>query len=242
MASKPAPKEAPPKATKPAARKKAAGVAVPARKRVDWDAVERDFRTGKFTQRELADKYGVTHGAIGKRAREKGWQKDLTAEIRQATNAKLVQELVASEVAKGSQEVANTVLIAAEVNKQVILAHRTGLQDITKVKRALLEQIEQAASNLPDLAEVIETLRKPDEKGMDRVNDAMHKAMSRSALVDDLKKLADVDERVRKGEREAFGLDEDHSKNKEGNDRPKLSDTELAVRITNLMARARGKA
>ena len=30
--------------------------------------------------------------------------------------------------------------------------------------------------------------------------------MSRSGLVDDLKKLAEIDERVRKGEREAFAI------------------------------------
>jgi hypothetical protein len=30
--------------------------------------------------------------------------------------------------------------------------------------------------------------------------------MTRSGLTDDLKKLAEVDERVRKGEREAFGI------------------------------------
>ena len=51
-------------------------------------------------------------------------------------------------------------------------------------------------------------VRKPDDNGIDRANDALRKAMSRSALVDDLKKLADVDEKVRKGEREAFGLDD----------------------------------
>ena len=211
MASKPAPKKAPPTAKaadKPAARQKAVGIGAFTRRKTDWDAVERDYRTGKFTQRELANKYGVTHGAVGKQAREHGWKKDLTDEIRRATNAKLTEQLVSSEVAKGSQQVANTIAAAAEVNTRVILGHRAGLQAITNVKRTLLAQIEQAASLLPDLAEVIEMVRQPDDNGMDRANDALRKAMSRSALVDDLKKLADVDEKVRKGEREAFGLDD----------------------------------
>ena len=93
------------------------------------------------------------------------------------------------------------------MNNQVILAHRHGLQELTSVKRTLLDQIQQAAALLPDLAEVVEMVRQPDDNGVDRANDALRKAMSRSALVDDLKKLADVDEKVRKGEREAFGLD-----------------------------------
>lgn len=243
MATSPAGKQSAPRKTttkKPAApAKKRAGIAAPARGKTDWDAVERDYRTGKFTQRELADKYGVTHGAVGKRAREREWKKDLTAEIRQATNARLTEQLVANEVAKGIQQVANTVAAAAEVNTRVILSHRAGLQAITNVKRTLLEQIEQAAHLLPDLEEVIEMVRKPDDNGMDRANDALRKALSRSALVDDLKKLADVDEKVRKGEREAFALDEDPDKRKQTDDKPKLTDVELALRVANLMAKGK---
>lgn len=201
---------------------------------MDWDAVERDYRTGKFTQRELADKYGVTHGAIGKQARAGAWEKDLTAEIRQATNARLVSELVSSEVAKSSQEVAKTVLVAAEANAQVILGHRTGLKRITSIKETLLNQIEQAAQNLPDLAEVIEMVRNPDENGVDRANDAMRKAMSRTALVDDLKKLTEVDERVRKGEREAFNIDA-KGEDPDSQAGKSLTDAERAVRLLHFL-------
>ena len=208
MASKPAPKKAPPIATKPAARKKAVGTAVPGKRRTDWEAVERDYRTGRFTLRELETKYGVNNSTISRRADKHGWTQDLSSAIKQATNAKLIQSIVAAECSTAQQNAAETVLVAAEVNKQVILAHRKGLQELTSVKRALLDQIQQAAAMLPDLAEVIEIVRNPDDNGIDRANDALRKAMSRSALVDDLKKLADVDEKVRKGEREAFGLDD----------------------------------
>lgn len=232
MANAPSPKKAKPAAKSPAARSTAA--AAPARRRVDWDAVERDYRTGKFTQRELADKYGVVHGAIGKQARAGAWEKDLTAEIRQATNARLVSELVSSEVAKSSQEVAKTVLVAAEANAQVILGHRTGLKRITSIKETLLNQIEQAAQNLPDLAEVIELVRSPDENGQDRANDALKKALSRTALVDDLKKLAEVDERVRKGEREAFNIDA-KVEDPDSQGGKTLTDAERAVRLMHFL-------
>jgi hypothetical protein len=36
--------------------------------------------------------------------------------------------------------------------------------------------------------------------------------MERPQLVEDLKKLADIDERIRKGEREAFDLDKEKDK------------------------------
>ena len=232
---------------KPAAPKKAAGVAAPAlantaaktpgKRRADWDAIERDYRTGKFTLRELEAQHGVSYAQISRKATEHRWTKDLREVIKHATDAALLRETVTN----AQKDVTETVLVAAEVNKQVILAHRHGLQAITQVKRTLLDQIQQAAALLPDLAEVIEMVRQPDDNGIDRANDALRKAMSRSALVDDLKKLADVDEKVRKGEREAFDLDLDPAKQTPTDDTKKLSDVELALRVANLMANTRVK-
>ena len=216
MPSNTAPRKAKTKANQPAARDRGVGVAVPGRRGVDWEAVERDYRTGKFTLRELEEKHGVFNSSIARKAKNDGWTQDLRLAIRQATNAKLAGDLVSNFASEGAQNVSNTVLAAAEVNTRVILGHRTGLKAITDVKRTLLNQIEQAAANMTALAEIIEMVRKPDDNGIDRANDALKKAMSRSALVDDLKKLADVDEKVRKGEREAFGLDDDGKPERNG--------------------------
>ena len=86
--------------------------------------MERDCRTGQFTLRELSPKLGPSHQAIAKQAKNRAWTQDLSQAIEQATNVKLVDALVAKEIAKGGQEVANTVLAAAEVNKNVALGHR----------------------------------------------------------------------------------------------------------------------
>jgi len=176
------------------------------RKKVDWPAVERDYRTGKFTLRELEAKHGVDNAQIARRKKAEGWSQDLSEAVRVATNARLMSAIVSKEVSAAQQSVSTAILEAAEVNTQVILAHRHGLQRITRIKEALLGQIEQAAQLMPDLAEAIEMVRQPDDNGTDRANDALRRAMGRSALVDDLKKLAEVDERVRKGEREAFNI------------------------------------
>ena len=206
MATSPAGKKPTSPVKTPAARNKAAGVAVSVkRKRVDWEAVERDYRTGKYSLRELESMHGISYAEISRKAKALGWTKDLREAIKQATDAALLHEAVT----KAQKDVTQTVVVTAEINKQVILGHREGLSRITGIKQALLGQIEQAAANMAELSEVIEMVRNPDENGIDRANDALRKAMGRSALVDDLKKLAEVDERVRKGEREAFGLDVD---------------------------------
>ena len=176
------------------------------RRKVDWEAVERDYRTSQMTLRELGEKHGCTHGAIVQKAKADGWSRDLNPAIQQATQARLIEAALTTAVTKTNQALTSAVLVAAEVNTRVILGHRKGLNRITRIKEALLDQIEQAAQLMPDLAEVIEMVRQPDDNGVDKANDALRKVMSRSGLVDDLKKLAEIDERVRKGEREAFNI------------------------------------
>ena len=222
--------KAPPKTpVKP--RNAAEGVA---KRKTDWEAVERDYRTGKYTLRELETKHGADDGLISRKAKKSGWTQDLAIAIKQATSAKLAEQLVSKEVSKNQQNVSNTIDAAATMGMNVILGHRKGLKHITGIKEQLLAQIEQAAANMVNLADVIEMVRNPDENGIDRANDALKKAMGRSALVDDLKKLADVDEKVRKGEREAFSIDSEPEDTATAASR--YTDAERAVKLAYLMS------
>ena len=184
-----------------------AATVVPKKVKTDWEAVERDYRTGQYTLRELGSKHSCDNGLISRKAKKEGWTQDLSIAIKQATNAKLVDELVSNEVSKNHQKVSNTIEAAAEVNKIIILGHRIGLNRLSNLKGRLLDQIEQTVENMPDLAEVIEMVRRPDDNGVDKANDALRKVLGRSALVDDFKKLVDVDEKIRKGQREAFNIE-----------------------------------
>jgi predicted DNA-binding protein YlxM (UPF0122 family) len=134
------------------ARKSAAEKVVPKKSRVDWDAVERDYRTAKFTLRELAAKFGVSHQAIATRAKKRAWTQDLSLAIKQATNARLVDELVAKEIDKNGQAVASTVLAAAELNSRIIQGHRTRLA-------ALHGAVEKAKKKLMALGDSVADIR-----------------------------------------------------------------------------------
>lgn len=213
------------------------GASVVGKRKTDWEAVERDYRTGKYTLRELETKHGADHGLISRKARKEEWKQDLGPAIKQATSAKLVEQLVTNEVTNSHQKVTNTIDVAATMSANVILGHRKGLKRITGIKEQLLTQIEQTASEMPAIANVLELLRKPDENGIDRANDALKKMLGRSALVDDLKKLADVDEKVRKGEREAFDLDEPQDDKSAERDVSRYTDAERAVKLAYLMSK-----
>jgi len=96
----------------------------------DWDAVERDYRTGQFTLRELAARHNVNFATISRHAEKEAWTKDLTEAIRQATNAKLIQQASIQACNDAQQSATNTVLAVAELNKQVILSHRNRLTEL----------------------------------------------------------------------------------------------------------------
>lgn len=136
----------PTKKTKTATTK---GKAAPVKTRTDWEAVERDYRTAKFTLRELAAKYACTHQAIGNQIKRHSWTQDLSVAIKQATDTKLVNDLVA----KSGQDVANTVLAAAEVNSRIILGHRIRLVDLASAVDTAKEKLLILGDSVADIRE-----------------------------------------------------------------------------------------
>lgn len=100
---------------------------MPGRQRIDWDAVARDYRTGQFTTRELGEKYKVAHGTVARMMKQIGCSPDLTKEVRQATNAALMKADIARLTEEGVQKTVDAIAAAAEVNRQVIEAHRSQL-------------------------------------------------------------------------------------------------------------------
>lgn len=60
---------------------------MPAKSRVDWIAIEGVYRAGHKSLREIAADYGLTDGAIRKRAKVEGWIRDPEGAKRQRVKA-----------------------------------------------------------------------------------------------------------------------------------------------------------
>lgn len=243
MAKLPAGGKPAPRSKKPADAKTkgAAGIGAPEKRvRVDWDAVERDYRTAKFTLRELAQKYGITHQAVAKQSKVKQWSQDLAGQIRQATNAKLVAKLVDDEVAKGGQAVAETVLVAAEVNTRVILGHRKDIHATRDVAAALLNELAESSLLTQHKELLAEILAGDGAEPVDvaRAQAAVRKALDVGTRVASVKALAETFTKLQAMERTAFNLDEPDKNPADADGLPKLTDAERAIRLARLMKRA----
>jgi hypothetical protein len=184
------------------------------RKKIDWEAIKRDYRTGKFTDRELEAKYGIPHETIVRartRDRKKdpaSWPQDLSKAVREATNAALMTDLVTKEITKGQQNVTNTVLAAAELNKQVILKHRSDIEATRLVAFDLLKEVKDSALLTEEKELLTQILAGEGAEPRDeaQARTVVQKALAFGNRVASVKALAETFVKLQDSERKAFGL------------------------------------
>lgn len=179
-------------------------------RRIDWEAVERDYRTGKYTLRQLEAQHGVSYAQISRKAKAEAWSKDLREIIRQETDAALLRETVT----KAQKDVTETVLVAAELNKQVILGHRSDIVSMRNVAADLLNEIAQATRRPEEIEALFDMLNTDvDEKKLESLQQSFRDFMRVHSRVGSVQKLADTLTKLQTMERRAFGIgDEDAEK------------------------------
>ena len=180
----------------------------PARKRVDWEAIERDYRTGQFSLRELEKKHGAGFSKIGKRAKDEAWSKDLADAVRQATSAALIAEVATERATEGLHGTTDVVLAVAEINKQVILGHRADIAEVRNLAADLLNELRMATQS-PEQIQALFTLATDDLPGPAKmaVTQQFNDFMRVHSRVGSVHKLADTFAKVQALERKAFDMD-----------------------------------
>ena len=130
------------KSTQPASSTKEVGKVAS----TDWESIELDYRAGVKTLRQIADENGITHGAINKRAKRDGWERDLSEKIQRKADALVSKAAVSSEVSKESRAAERAVVDAnAQAIADVRLAHRRDIHRARRITNALLDELEQQA-------------------------------------------------------------------------------------------------
>lgn len=178
---------------------------------IDWGAIERQFRLGQKSNKQLGEEFGVDHSTIGKKAKALGWVVDKSEEVEAVTNSLLIQDASGTSNPNSTPS-ALEIKAAARANADVVLGHRRGLARLAAQRDRLLQEQELMTVHTDVLQEFVELTDEsgPDEKGRwitDKKAQLQQAILSHPDRVESLKKLAEIDERIRKGEREAFGID-----------------------------------
>ncbi|MDM0010886.1 hypothetical protein QTH87_00410 [Variovorax sp. J22P168] len=183
---------------------------------IDWDAIEREYRLGQKSNKQLATEHGVQPSSIGRRAERHGWIQDKAGEVRSRA-ANILVQAAAADVPGNATPNANSnatpteqqIKVAARVAADVVLGHRRGLTKLSRLRDSMLDEIEAQTVAIDMLARIVEVTREPDQNGIDKRNDLLQRVISLPSRVESLKKLTEVDEKIRRGEREAFGITAD---------------------------------
>lgn len=86
-----------------------------AKKQVDWELVEKDYRAGLKTLRQIAQERGVSHVAIQKKAKQFGWTRDLSEKIQAKAKEKVTKAAVTKQRYQEGLETKEAKLTDAQV-------------------------------------------------------------------------------------------------------------------------------
>lgn len=211
----------------------------PATTRIDWEAVERDYRAGVLSFAEMGKIHGVSKGRISQVASKRGWEQDLSAKIKLKAEAKVNAATVNAELnAKREVSAAEAVEIGATVLARVKMTHRSDIARSRTLAMRLLEELEAQTVQVPELAKLGELMYAPDKNGTDKLNELYHKIISLPSRTKTMKDLGDTLKTLIGLEREAFSMDADNPG--DSGDSAAMgrtfTDAERAVRLARLLA------
>lgn len=167
----------------------------------DWEIIERDYRAGTLSIREMAKLYDVSEGAIRKRAKSRAWERDLTGKV----NEKVRTELVRSEVRTSSPQTEREIIeVAAATVVQVVRSHRSRITQGNALVELLTNQLIDVAGNRDEFENAIDLECAEDENPKRR--SMLMKAVSLSTHATIAVNLATATKTWVGLERQAFGL------------------------------------
>lgn len=187
---------------------------------IDWSPIQRAYRLGNQSNKQLSEVFKVDAATIGRKAKKDGWVQDKRKDVQAVTDSVLIQATANATPGSGNATpkvnpnatpTALEIKVAGTVAAEKVMAHRVGLRRLADLWNKLVGEIELMTDNSAILQEFVEAIDEsgPTDSGgwyTDKKAAMMQAILGSPDRIDSLKKLAEIDERIRKGEREAFGI------------------------------------
>lgn len=203
---------------------------------VDWEAVEREYRAGIRSLRDIGEQFGVSNPAIVKRAKRDGWERDLSAKIH-AKAESLVSKQLVSTLVSTQTNVSERQIVEANANllADTVLNQRTDIKRAMNIVVGLWNQIEAEGDYTEEFRRVGELMRNENDFGEDKLNDMYFAAIGMPQRVKSVKLLADALKVLIELQRKVLRIDE---KSEPTDTASTLTDAQRASRIATLLSKA----
>jgi len=153
----------------------------------DWEAIEREYRAGQLSLREIGRQRGISDTAIRKRAKAEGWTRALAERVREQVRETLVRADGSRAGSRATREHdAEIIEAAADRGMSVVMSHRRDITRLSELRTTLADRLASYLSG--------DTLDGP----------ALGEKESPAEL---LERLSRVTARIIPLERQAYGLD-----------------------------------
>lgn len=129
---------------------------------IDWEAIERDYRSGQLTLVDVAKKHGVSDSQIRAKAKKNEWPRDLSVAIEQRTKEKIsaidISEIVEQSAKESAQKSAalikSAIEQASDVAAGVVIKHRASIKmemERAQSIEAILDEHMSSAESVRDI-------------------------------------------------------------------------------------------
>lgn len=182
--------------------------------RADWESIEKHYRSGALSVRSIAVLEAVSESAIRKKAKERGWTRDLTERVQQKVREKLIAEEVGeAELAQRAEQRAHRpdptadaeiVESASDTVVRVVREHRGTIRRSRELLETMLGQLQEAVEEREVIEQEIEQATEDDESTKRR--NRYLRAVSLPAQVVALRDLSLTLRNLVALEREAFNI------------------------------------
>ncbi len=176
---------------------------------VDWEAVEREYRAGLRSLRDIATEYGCTEGAIRKKAKAQEWERDISIKVAAKAEALVrkqeVRKEVRTEAAISEREQINA---SAQMMADKVIGQREDIKRARSMVQRLWELVDAELDHPDELKQLGAMLAAPDEFGNDKLNDMYFAAIGLPQQIKNAKLLADALKVLIELERKVLRLDE----------------------------------
>ncbi|MFQ0995478.1 hypothetical protein ACGH6Q_10760 [Gilliamella sp. BG2] len=186
-------------------------------KKPDWEAIESAYRAGLLSIREIASQHGITHGAINKRAKRDGWERDLSSKIKNKADSLVSKKEVSTQVSS-ENKLNERILIEAnaEVIANVRMEHRGDIRKARNITNALFEELGAECADIEAFKKLGELLANPDQNGRDKLNEVYMSVISIPERVKSMKALSETLKNLITLERQAYNIDDTPKDNSVG--------------------------
>ena len=174
------------------------------RSKVDWEAVEKLYRAGLLSLREIGKAHAVSEGMIRKKAKQLGWQRDLTARVEEKVRNELVRDTVRNVDPRTDAQIVEEAAAAVVL---VVREHKTRIRQGHSLVELLTNQLTEAAGMREELESEIEDMTEEDRTNERRAK--LMKAVSIGTHASTALNLANAAKIWIGLERQAFSIKDD---------------------------------